>query len=90
MTKIEQARVMAWRLRILQWAEGGPRQVARTCRHFGSSRTAFYCWKQRFSALGEAGLADRPRTPHRSPQPLLLLNRNSALYLDYPLGSMGP
>jgi transposase-like protein len=60
MTKAEQARVMAWRLRILQWAEGEPRQIARTCRHFGISRTAFYRWKRRFDALGEAGLADRP------------------------------
>ncbi len=68
MTKAEQARVTAWRLRILQWAEGEPRQVARTCRHFGISRTAFYRWKRRFDALGEAGLADRPRTPHRSPR----------------------
>jgi hypothetical protein len=37
MTKAEQARVMAWRLRILQWAEGEPRQVARTYRHFGTT-----------------------------------------------------
>ena len=39
---------------------GEPRQVARTCRHFGISRTAFYRWKRRFDAHGEAGLADRP------------------------------
>ena len=68
MTKAEQARLVAWRLRILQWAEGQPRQVARTCRPFGISRTAFYRWKGRFDELGEAGLADRPRTPHRSPR----------------------
>ena len=68
MTKAEQARVMAWRLRILQWAEGEPRQVARTCRYFGISRTAFYRWKRRVDAFGEAGLVDRPRTPHRSPR----------------------
>ena len=68
MTKAEQARLVAWRLRALQWAQGQPRQVARTCRHFGISRTAFYRWKSRFEELGEAGLADRPRTPHRSPR----------------------
>ena len=51
MTKAEQARVMAWRLRILQWAQGEPRQVARTCRYFRISRTAFYRWKRRFEAL---------------------------------------
>lgn len=68
MTKAEQTRLVAWRLRILHWAEGQPRQVARTCRHFGISRTAFYRWKRRFDELGEAGLADRPRTPNRSPR----------------------
>jgi transposase len=57
MTKAEQARVMAWRLKVLQWAEGEPRQVARPCRHFGISRTAYYRWKQRFDELGEAGLS---------------------------------
>ena len=68
MTKAEQARVTAWRLKILRWSQEEPRQVARTCRHFGISRTAFYRWKRRFDAHGEAGLADRPRTPHRSPR----------------------
>jgi hypothetical protein len=47
MTNAEQARLVAWRLRILHWAAGEPRQVARTCRHFGISRTAFYPWKRR-------------------------------------------
>ena len=68
MTKAEQARVTAWRLKVLRWARDEPRQVARTCRHFGISRTAFYKWKRRFDELGEAGLGDRPRTPHRSPR----------------------
>lgn len=68
MTKAEQARIAAWRLRILQHAENEPRHVAQTCRYFGISRTAFYRWKRRFDEYGEAGLADRPRTPHRSPR----------------------
>lgn len=68
MTKAELARIAAWRLRIMQHAGGEPRQVARTCRYFGISRTAFYRWKQRFDEFGEACLADRPRTPHRSPR----------------------
>jgi transposase-like protein len=68
MKKAEQVRVTAWRLRILRQAEDEPRQVARTCRHFGISRTAFYRWKRRFDAHGDAGLGDRPRTPHRSPR----------------------
>jgi transposase len=68
MTKAEQARVLAWRLKILRWAADEPRQVARTCRHFGISRTAFYRWKRRFEMHGEAGLGDRPRTPQSSPR----------------------
>ena len=68
MTKAEQTRLVAWRLKILNWAQDEPRQVSRTCRHFGISRTAFYKWKKRYEAFGEAGLADRPRTPHHQPR----------------------
>ena len=68
MTKAEQARVVAWRLKILRYSQGEPRQVARTCRHFGISRNVFYRWKRRFEAHGEAGLADRSRAPLRSPR----------------------
>ena len=67
MTKAQQARLIAWRLEILNWAEGEPRQVARTCRHFGISRTLFYRWKRRYEEHGEAGLADRSRAAHRYP-----------------------
>jgi transposase InsO family protein len=68
MTKAEQARLTAWRAKVLQGASEGPRTVPWTCRHFGISRTAFYRWKQRFETHGAAGLGDRPRTPHRSPR----------------------
>jgi transposase InsO family protein len=68
MTKTEQRRVSSWRLKVLQQAATTPRNVARTCRHFGISRRVFYKWKRRYAELGEAGLCDRPRTPHRSPR----------------------
>jgi transposase InsO family protein len=67
MTKAEQARLVAWRLRILQHAGNGERQVARTCRHFGISRKTFYKWKKRFESHGPAALCDQPCRPHRSP-----------------------
>ena len=67
MTKAEQARRMAWRFKVLQQACERSRNVARTCRHFGISRQAFYRWKRRYEALGATGLADRPSTPRRSP-----------------------
>lgn len=42
MTKAEQARIVAWRLRILKHAEEEARHVAQTCRYFGISRTVFF------------------------------------------------
>ncbi len=67
MTKAEQARRMAWRFKVVQEACERSRNVARTCRHFGISRQAFYRWKRRYDALGVTGLADRPSRPQRSP-----------------------
>src|SRR5262249_5747328 len=68
MTKAEQTRLTAWRCKVVQQATGQPRNVARTCRHFGISRQAFYNWHKRFKTHRAAGLCDRPRTPHRSPR----------------------
>ena len=67
MTKGEQARLMAWRLRVLQQA-ADEENVSRVCRRFGLSRKSFYKWKRRRAVHGDAGLCDRPRTPRRSPR----------------------
>ena len=67
MTKGEQARLMAWRLRVLQQA-ADEENVSRVCRRFGLSRKSFYKWKRRRAEHGDAGLCDRPRTPQRSPR----------------------
>jgi transposase InsO family protein len=67
MTKGEQARLTAWRWKVLQQA-ADELNVARVCRHFGISRKSFYKWKRRHTEHGAAGLCDRPRTPHRSPR----------------------
>jgi transposase len=66
MTKGQQARLMAWRLRVLPQA-ASEQNVARVCGRFGISRKSFYKWKRRHTEYGDAGLGDRPRTPHRSP-----------------------
>lgn len=68
MTKAEQVRAQAWRLRVVQQGCASSRNVARTCRHFGISRQAFYRWKRRYDAQGAAGLWDRARRPNRSPR----------------------
>jgi transposase InsO family protein len=67
MTKGEQARLTAWRLRLLREA-ADERNVARVCRRFGISRKSFYKWKRRHAEHGDGGLCDRPRTPRRSPR----------------------
>jgi len=67
MTKAEQARLVAWRSKVLQQA-ADVRNVARVCRRFGISRKSFYKWKRRHTEHGDAGLCDRPRTPQRSPR----------------------
>src|SRR6185437_609082 len=40
----------------------------KTCRHFGISRNTFYKWIRRYESLGEAGLCNRSKRPHRSPR----------------------
>jgi transposase InsO family protein len=68
MTKTEQNRLLAWRLKLIREASAAPRNVAQACRHFGLSRQAFYKWKARYEAHGDAGLCDQPRAPHHSPR----------------------
>ena len=68
MTNAEQTRLTTWRFKLLQRADEGSRNVAKTCRHFGISRKTFYKWKRRHADYGAAGLCDRARTPHRSPR----------------------
>jgi leucine-zipper of insertion element IS481 len=68
MTKTEQNRVLAWRLKLMREASDTPRNVAQACRHFGLSRKTFYKWAARYKAHGEAGLCDQPRIPLHSPR----------------------
>lgn len=68
MTKNEQNRALAWRLKLLHEASAMPRNVAQACRHFGLSRQTFYKWKARYKSHGDAGLCDRPRVPLRCPR----------------------
>ena len=68
MTKTEQTRLWTWRCQGGAAGWRASRNIARTCRHFGISRQAFYKWKRRFDEFGAAGLWDRPRAPHRSPR----------------------
>ena len=80
MTKGEQARLMAWRSKVLQQA-AGEQNVARVCRRFGISRKSFYKWKRRHAEQGDAGLCDRPRTPKCSPRATARAVVSKILYL---------
>ena len=66
MTKNEQNRVVAWRLRIIREAHELPRGVAQPCRYFVLSRKTFYKWRARYKSHGDAGLCDL--TPQISPK----------------------
>ena len=68
MTKTEQNRVVAWRLKLIRQANDLPRGVAQTCRHYGLSRQTFYKWRARYKSHGDAGLCDRPRAPLHFPR----------------------
>ena len=67
MTKGEQARLVAWRSKVLQQVTN-EQSVAHVCRKFGISRKSFYKWKRRHAEHGDAGLCDRPRTPRCFPR----------------------
>jgi Helix-turn-helix domain len=63
MTRGEQARLTAWRLKVLQHA-AAQQNVARVCRRFGISRKSFYKWKRRRAEHGD----DFGKTDRREPE----------------------
>lgn len=68
MSKKEIQRNQRWRLGIIRHAEEVTHNIAKTCRYFGISRTAFYRWYERYKKYGEEGLKDRSRKPFHSPR----------------------
>jgi transposase InsO family protein len=55
-------------LGIIRHVEEVTHNVAKTCRYFGISRTAFYRWYKRYQRYGEEGLKDHSRRPLHSPR----------------------
>jgi len=80
MTKTEQTRLVTFRSKFLEHSKRIG-NVSATCRYFGISREKFYKWKNRFEELGAAGLADRPRAPHHSPNATPRAVVSKVLYL---------
>ncbi|WP_457634891.1 helix-turn-helix domain-containing protein, partial [Persephonella sp.] len=55
----------------LKWIEHyqKTRNISKTCRYYGISRTTFYKWYKRYQKEGIEGLYDRPRTPKNKRKP---------------------
>lgn len=68
MSKRELDRLQAWRLGIIRHALEVTKNVAKTCRYYGISRSTFYKWLERYQEEGEGGLRDRSRRPLHSPK----------------------
>ncbi len=60
--------VMGLREEFVIWALRPGANVRGLCRRFGISAQTGYKWLRRYRLEGEAGLADRPRRPQRSPR----------------------
>ena len=56
------------RLAWFRHVEEVTRNVAKTCRYYGISRTCYYRWHSRYQELGAEGLEDRSARPHASPR----------------------
>lgn len=57
------SRSQRWRMGIIRHASEVSNNVAKTCRHYGISRSSYYNWYQRFLEFGLEGLKDRSRRP---------------------------
>ena len=68
MSEKEIARLQQWRLGIIRHAQEVTKNVAKTCRYYGISRSAFYEWLKRYKEEGIEGLKDKSRKPHTSPR----------------------
>ena len=67
MTEKELNRGAERRLAILRHAEEVSGNVAATCRYYGITRQCFYIWRRRYEEKGLAGLREKSRAPHSSP-----------------------
>lgn len=67
MNEQELQRQAKHRLAILRHRDEISGNVAATCRYYGISRTRFYRWQRRYAEQGLAGLKDKSKRPHTSP-----------------------
>ena len=65
---IKLSREVKLRLKWIQYYQK-TRNISKTCRYFGISRTTFYKWYKRYQKEGIEGLYDRPKTPKNKRKP---------------------
>jgi len=68
MTERERERRARHRLAIIRHAQEVTNNVAKTCRYYGITRTAYYKWLHRYEAGGFEALKDGSSRPHHSPK----------------------
>jgi transposase len=56
------------RVRFVVRASCGEQSVRALCAEFGISRPTGYLWLRRYREAGVAGIAERSRRPHHSPE----------------------
>ncbi|POZ18203.1 IS481 family transposase, partial [Lelliottia aquatilis] len=59
--------IMSLRTEFVLFASQDGANIRSLCRHYGISPATGYKWLARWSEHGAAGLADRSRVPHHSP-----------------------
>ena len=69
------------RLALVDWHRAHGRNVSRTARHFGYSRTTVYRWLGRFDRFHLERLEDRASTPRRRRRPTWTLEQIEAVRL---------
>lgn len=77
------------KLRVLKHVQGS-RNVSKTCRYFGISRTSFYEWKRAYQRAGESGLVNSKPCPRNIPLRIPVEIEKKILYLrkKYHLGQL--
>jgi transposase len=68
LTEKERERRARHRLAIIRHAQEVTRNVSKTCRYYGITRTAYYKWLRRYEAGGLEALKDGSSRPHSSPR----------------------
>jgi transposase InsO family protein len=68
LTEAERDRRARHRLAIIRHAQEVTHNVAKTCRYYGITRTAYYKWLRRYEAGGLEALKDGSSRPHHSPR----------------------